>query len=334
MSRVGKDAVKLDSKLSSYDANETGVSVTVSHVMGEKAGTTTTHTGDVLIAADGIHSMVKKTCPKPQVLLPSVSSDFCCQVRKSFYGDEKPSFTGWIIWRGAMPIERWPADIPLEDVVTYGHSDAYMAWYPFRKDESGKETLVNWGACIKQGEQGDVAESWAQAGNKEEIGAHFGSWPEPCNHIVQNTDKIMKLSIHDRDPVKQWAFGRVLLIGDAAHPMLPFAGQGASSAMEDGMLLAQRLSETPSDVVSALKKVEEERIEHVTKVTVHCRNRGGILEEFVVVDKLKENSDEELKTLLDSKGVEHSDCTDTTSLLLKVLNCKDAWPESFLRKLY
>ena len=104
VARVGKDAVKLDSKLSSYEANETGVSVTVSHVVGDAAGTTTTHEADVLIAADGIHSMV----------------------RKSFYGDEKPSFTGWVIWRGAMEIERWPENIPLEDVVTYGHSDAYM----------------------------------------------------------------------------------------------------------------------------------------------------------------------------------------------------------------
>ena len=317
IARVPVDSVVLNTKLVSFEDTTSGVKIQTKPANEPESQDVTTYEADVLIAADGIHSAV----------------------RKVYYGDEKPSFTGWVIWRGAMPIERWPEHIPLKDVVTYGHSDAYMAWYPFRKDEAGKETLVNWGACIKVAEQGDVAESWAQQGKKEEIEEHFGAWPEPCGQIISRTDKIMKLSIHDRDPVKAWAFGRVLLIGDAAHPMLPFAGQGASSAMEDGWLLAQVLGDlapeaSQEEIASALKSVEAQRIEHVTKVTLHCRNRGGILEEFVVVDQLKAKSDAELKELLDSKQVDYSACNNSRDLLIKVLDQKDVWPESFLRKLY
>ena len=80
--------------------------------------------------------------------------------------------------------------------------------------------------------------------------------------------------------------------------------------------------------------MQQARIDHVTKVTLHCRNRGGILEEFTVVDQLKLKSDEELRAMLDAKAIDHSSCATSRDLLVKVLDQKDVWPESFLRKLY
>jgi len=317
--RVPEGSVVLNTKLASFEDTESGVRVHTKP--GDNSSEeVTTYEADALIAADGIHSAV----------------------RKVFYGEEKPSFTGWVIWRGAMPVEEWPAEMGELDpqkCVTYGHSNAYVAYYPFRKDEQGKETLVNWGACMKVAEQGDVAESWAQQGDKAEIAEHFGSWPAPCETLIAKTEKIMKLSIHDRDPVERWAFGKVFLMGDAAHPMLPFAGQGASSAMEDGWLLGQELAKLAPGaageaIETALTAVQDQRIEHVTNVTIHCRNRGGILEEFTVVDQLKAKSDEELRAMLDTKAVDHTGCKTSRDLLIKVLDQKDVWPESFLRKLY
>jgi salicylate hydroxylase len=92
--------------------------------------------------------------------------------------------------------------------------------------------------------------------------------------LFSASDKHYKWGLHDRDPLKQWTKGRATLLGDAAHPMLPYLGQGACQAMEDGVVLASALAAMPDDWPSALKLYERVRLPRASRVVLSARDRG------------------------------------------------------------
>ena len=202
---------------------------------------------DVVVGADGIHSTVKK------VLL----------------GAEEPRFTGVICWRGQVEAAKLPAGlIPPDSLNWMGPAGCVVHYYV----RPGK--LVNWIAHRKT----DIwaEESWSVEGDKQELLAAFPGWHQSLQTLFRATERCYKWAIFDRDPLPRWSSGRITLLGDAAHPMLPFLAQGGAMAMEDGYMLAGALASHREDVPAALRRYEALRLARATRVQLGSRARADI----------------------------------------------------------
>ena len=103
-----------------------------------------------------------------------------------------------------------------------------------------------------------------------------GIWPASARAILGAPQQWQKWALYDRDPLAHWGKGPVTLLGDAAHPMLPYLAQGAAMAIEDAAALAQRLSETPDDPAPAMRRYERQRLARTARAQRSARRNGTI----------------------------------------------------------
>jgi salicylate hydroxylase len=192
---------------------------------------------DLVVGADGIHS----------------------RVRHLLFGPEKPRFTGCVAWRGLVPAER----IRHLDIEVAAHNwmgpDGHVVHYWVA---SGR--LMNVVCVTEHGTWTD--ESWTTKGNVSEALARYEGWHPTVRGLIQAFPETFVWALHDHSPLPRWTEGRVTLLGDACHPMLPFMAQGAAQSIEDGAALASLLSGTRCDVAGALKRYEEMRKPRVTRL--------------------------------------------------------------------
>lgn len=184
---------------------------------------------DILIGADGIHS----------------------SVRERLLGKEEPQFTACIAYRGLVQAERLKSlDLPNESQLWLGPG-RHFVHYPV---SDGR--LINFVCLIDQ----DVwaKESWTERGSPADALRAYKGWHDQVQAILGAVEETFIWGLFDRAPLPHWSFGRVTLLGDACHPMLPFLAQGAAQAIEDGATLAAVLSQE-DDVVGALQRYEELR---------------------------------------------------------------------------
>ncbi|MEV6025222.1 FAD-dependent monooxygenase [Streptomyces sp. NPDC052036] len=168
--------------------------------------------GDVVVGADGIHSVLQQYVVEPH----------------------DPVFSGFAAYRGVMPAERVP-HWPEGAVRDWSDGTKMLLVYPVHKGE-----LINFVAFTAADEQ--MRESWSAPGDPQQLAADFGDgWAPLAREVVSQVDATFRWGIYDREPLRQWSKGRLALLGDAAHPMLPHMGQGANQAIEDGMGLATLL---------------------------------------------------------------------------------------------
>ncbi|MGE5640681.1 MAG: FAD-dependent monooxygenase [Clostridia bacterium] len=202
---------------------------------------------DVVVGADGIHSLVKS------VLL----------------GSGEPRFTGVICWRGQVEAAKLPADLIPPDSLNWMGPGGCVVHYYVRP---GK--LVNWIAHRTT----DIwaEESWSVEGERQELLDAFAGWHPSLLTLFRATERCYKWAIFDRDPLERWSSGRATLLGDAAHPMLPFLAQGGAMAMEDGYVLAECLRRRAGDVPAALREYESLRKERATRVQLGSRARSDM----------------------------------------------------------
>ncbi|VXC24111.1 Salicylate 1-monooxygenase [Pantoea brenneri] len=207
----------------------------------------TSFEADLIVGADGIHSAV----------------------RSALWGDEKPQFTGHMCWRALVPV----AEHPLPFVGPYaafwmGPSAHVVTYYV----KGGK--AVNIVAVTETAEW--VKESWTEASSTDELLNAYQGWHPDVIQLFERTDptQTFKWGLFDHDPMAQWSVPHVTLLGDAAHPMLPFLSQGAAMAIEDGYVLAQALAHFGGDVPAALAAYEAERRPRTSQVQLQARERG------------------------------------------------------------
>ena len=207
-------------------------------------------TGRALIGCDGLRS----------------------SVRQALFGADSPQFTGHVAWRGLIPLE---GDDLFGMELTSGLAIApekSFGWYPVRND-----TVLNFVALAQTNEWAE--EGWAIPANIEDLLAVYAGWDPRILAIIDAVprDACFKWGLFDREPMETWTVGRITLLGDAAHPMLPFMGQGAAMAIEDAVVLARCL-EGADDVPNALKRYEAARLTRTAFVQLESRAKGLRLE--------------------------------------------------------
>src|SRR5262249_33588080 len=176
--------------------------------------------GDVLIGADGVHSVV----------------------RKQLFGPDNPQFTGEIAWRGLIPVGKLPERMRGSITSNWIGPHGSVTVYPVRRGE-----LVNFVGLVERDDW--RVESWIEEGTHGECERDFRGWHEDIFTLIRNIETPFKWALFLRPPQPRWSLGRVSLLGDACHAMVPYLGQGANSAIEDAFVLGRCL-EADADPVS------------------------------------------------------------------------------------
>jgi 2-polyprenyl-6-methoxyphenol hydroxylase-like FAD-dependent oxidoreductase len=200
---------------------------------------------DVVVGADGIHSGLQ-----PHVFPPS-----------------KPVFHGTISYRGLVPRERLPG-WPMDRWQMWAGPAKHFLVFPVRHG-----TMVNYVGFVPTDQE--MKESWSAPGDPDMLRREFEGWDPRIGEVLKQLDKTFRWALYDREPLPTWTKGRLTLLGDAAHPMLPHLGQGANQSIEDGMALATILAQVDRARVSAaLLAYERLRRERVAEVQLGARKHG------------------------------------------------------------
>ncbi len=200
---------------------------------------------DVVIGADGIHS----------------------ELRPYVYPPSDPVFHGTISYRGLVSLDRLP-DWPTDVWQMWAGPAKHFLVFPVRHGE-----MINYVGFVPTDEE--MKESWSAPGNPDTLRAEFEGWDPRIQTVLAQVDECFRWALYDREPLPGWSKGRLTLLGDAAHPMLPHLGQGANQSIEDGIALAIILSKTDNaDVPAALLAYEKLRRERVAEVQHGARVNG------------------------------------------------------------
>jgi salicylate hydroxylase len=188
-------------------------------------------------------------------------------MRPHVFPPSTPVFSGTVAYRGLVP----HADVP------HWPKDAWQMWlglgkhfliFPVRAGE-----LINFVGFVPA--DAAMKESWTAKGDPDALRAEFAGWDPRIGGLLRQVQSTFKWALHDREPLPTWTKGRLTLLGDAAHPMLPHLGQGANQSIEDGMALATILSRTDRETApAALVAYEKLRRERVAGVQRGARENG------------------------------------------------------------
>lgn len=207
--------------------------------------------------------------------------------------DDQPVSSGYVAYRGAVPFEQAAAKVDPADVTAFIGPGLHLVQYALRAGE-----MVNTVAVFRSpGYQADpTAPDW---GGPEELDAVFAGVCEPVRHALSLLWRDRHWQMYDREPLPEWVHGRLVLLGDAAHPMLQYLAQGACQAIEDADVLARALGPASGDQVpQALADYAEARRQHTARVQRTARTWGEIWH----VDGLARLLRNELLTVLDPAG--------------------------------
>ena len=216
---------------------------------------------DVVIGCDGIHSVVRKT----------------------LFGADEPRFTGHVAWRGMVKADRLPKGLISSAVTAWMGPKKHFVHYYVSRGE-----LVNFVGVVEAAEEAQKdswsEESWRRSGDKAEIVEDFRDWHPSIATLINAADQCFKWALYDRDPLANWSAGRVTLLGDACHPMLPYMAQGAAMAIEDAWVLSRMLENWEDETAKGFLEYERYRRPRTSKVQLGSRAQG---QQFHLSDKWK-----------------------------------------------
>jgi 5-methylphenazine-1-carboxylate 1-monooxygenase len=247
--RLGADAVASGHRLWDFEQRGDTVMARFNDPSGQPVGEAC---GDILVGADGIRSAV----------------------RQHFYKGEKAVFDGYLHYRGIVEAEPYLTGASMA-VVGHRHHRAIL--YPVLRRPNGK-VLINWLAYTKIPPGAPPLEAWDTASDKQACVDQYRGWTYPWLDVrglfaATPAEHVLQLPNVDRDPIPRWSFGRVTLIGDAAHPMQPVGAQAGSQAIVDGRVLAASLVAV-RDPAEALTRYQDQRIAAMNDMIIRNRNLG------------------------------------------------------------
>lgn len=200
---------------------------------------------DIVVAADGLKSTLRETV----------------------FGESAPYFSGFVAWRGLLPVAALGDYELFEGSAVFIAPGRMFVRYPVRNGE-----VQNFVAFSKADDWS--AEGWSQTGPTDLLRSLFSDFHEEVTTILScyQQQNVHKWGLFARRPMEEWISGRITMLGDAAHPMLPWFGQGAATSIEDAVVLARALTEF-ADIDEALRHYENARRERVT--LVHVESLAG-----------------------------------------------------------
>ena len=166
-------------------------------------------------------------------------------LRAQIYDNLEPKFTGYVAWRGMVRAEQLPKFQGSNKANVYYGPGGHIVHYP-----TGRDDYINFVAIESKSSWHE--ESWRTEGKTEDLLSKFANWNEGLVHMMASANKVYKWGIFQRPLPQKLFMGRSVLLGDAAHPMVPFLGQGACMAIEDGYALAE-IIEDCDDITLALE---------------------------------------------------------------------------------
>jgi len=239
--RLDPNCIRLGTTVTGYSGTSSGVTLHTS--AGE-------FYGDVVIAADGLKS----------------------KIRTGMLGETSARYTGQAAWRASIRADALGPQQVHDTVDIWVGPGRHAVTYPLRRGE-----IVNMVAGVKFDRWEE--ESWTVARPWEEFRADFPGWHKDIQQLVEHADRAAcyRWALHDRDPIENWTDGRVTLLGDAAHPTLPYLAQGAAMAIEDAAVVSRALSEV-KDPAEALGRYRDARVERTSRVVLESRANAGLFQ--------------------------------------------------------
>jgi salicylate hydroxylase len=202
---------------------------------------------DIVVGADGIHSLV----------------------RTSLFGADRPRFTGCLCWRGLVPVDRIPPGLIEPSSLNWMGPRGHVVHYYVRRGE-----MVNF-VVIHDTEEW-IEESWIREADRAELMATYANWNDKLLRLFECSERYFKWGLFDREPLPRWTKGRVTLLGDSAHAMLPFLAQGAGMGIEDGCVLAELVARLPNALDDALRRYEALRVPRTGRAVMGSRERAKL----------------------------------------------------------
>lgn len=245
LAKIANDHPEIEMHFSSlvvdFAAQSGGVTAKV-----ERSGSTEEISGAALIGADGIRSAIRMR------LHPGTS----------------PRHGGMSAWRATISASELPEDMRGKSQVrVWLGPGAHLVHYPV--GNGGEINLV----AVTTDPQ--TTESWGEQAQTADIAARFSNWNETPRNVIASAPQFRRWSLYEAPLLSAWGKGAVTLLGDAAHGMFPFIAQGAASALEDAVTLAEKLRDT-GDIAAALRAYERERLPRTRQMQSAARNVGRI----------------------------------------------------------
>lgn len=250
--RLGAENIKINHHLQGFEQTESGVLATF---IDRETGTVQCHeTGDILIGADGINSVVR------QKLYPTEGG---------------VKYSGNVLYRGTTLMKPY---LTGASMVMIGHLKQKMVIYPIEnKLNTEGYQLINWVGNLKESDDYQlIVRDWNRQADKQRLLDIYKTWDFDWLDVpamIAGAESIYEFPMSDRDPLPRWTFGRVTLLGDAAHPMYPIGSNGASQAILDADALTLALVEE-ADIEAALERYDKERVPVTAKIVLQNRQKG------------------------------------------------------------
>ncbi len=204
------------------------------------------HQGAALVGADGIRSAV----------------------RRQYVGDAE-RVSGHVVYRAVVDAAQFPEDLSLNAPVVWAGPDCHLVHYPLRKGGQYNVVLI---FHSRHEEVFGVTD-----GTQEEVLSYFQGISERPRQLLHLPRNWRRWATADRDPIARWSFGRVTLLGDAAHPMLQYLAQGACMALEDAVTLGEAVRACPGQWPAALALYERSRAVRTARVVLSAREMGRVV---------------------------------------------------------
>jgi 2-polyprenyl-6-methoxyphenol hydroxylase-like FAD-dependent oxidoreductase len=252
VARAGPEVIRTGCRLGAFTQDDGGVTA---YFFDRTGAHVHTARGDVLIGADGIHSLVRRTL---------------------FPDEGAPCWNGLMLWRGATD---WPAFLTGQSMIVAGGLNAKAVIYPIAEGSSPASRLTNWAVLVRIGDPNTPPprrEDWSRLGKRDELMPHVAGFTIPqvdLPALINATREFWEYPCCDRDPLPYWTSGRVTLLGDAAHPMYPVGSNGASQAILDARTLADCLA-SAEHPRQALAAYQSKRLPMTAEIVASNR-RGG-----------------------------------------------------------
>jgi len=247
---LGKDARRKNHHLSHFEQTETEV---IAHFIDKDTNEKILEEcADILIGADGINSVVR------QQLYPNEGS---------------PVYSENILYRGTTTMKPY---LDGTSMAMIGSLRQKMVVYPIGQPDADGNSLINWVGNIKEGKSRLTARDWNREADKARLVELYKDWKFDWLDIptmIDGAKAVYEFPMSDRNPLDKWTFGRVTLLGDAAHPMYPIGSNGASQAIIDADCLTECLKSTKNPL-EALMEYDKERVPATAKVVLQNRAKG------------------------------------------------------------